>query len=172
MDKSVNGFSLLEIIVAMAIVAIMATQVPRLTRINYNQQEKFIAELNVLARNAYTLALVSGRPTQLFFDFESQIKKVTIRKESDKKNVENKAIFEIVQSEYGNNSLLWNDNFEIEKFIIDGKDEAIGASLKTVWFYIMPDGLSQQVTLVLRDESVGKSFELGLNPFFVQFVMV
>jgi prepilin-type N-terminal cleavage/methylation domain-containing protein len=166
------GFSLLEIIVAMAIVAVMATQVPRLTRINYNQQEKFVADLNMLARNAYTQAVVSGRPTQLFFDLESQVKKVTIRVDSDKKSAENKPIFETVQSDYGNDSLVWNDNFEIEKFIIDGKDEAVGANLKTVWFYIMPDGLSQQVTLVLRDEAVGRPFELELNPFFVQFVVV
>ncbi len=166
------GFSLLEIIVAMAIVAVMATQIPRLTRINYNQQEKFVADLNMLARNAYSHALVSGRPTQLFFDFESQIKKVTIRVESDKKaGAENKSVFETVQSDYGNDSLVWNDNFEVEKFIIDGKDEASGGKLKTVWFYIMPDGLSQQVTLVLRDEAVGKPLELELNPFFVQFVV-
>jgi len=158
------GFSLLEIIVAMAIVAVMATQIPRLTRINYNQQEKFVADLNMLARNAYTHALVSGRPTQLFFDFESQVKKIIIR-------VENKTVFEPVQSDYGNDSLVWNDNFEVEKFIIDGKDEAGGGKLKTVWFYIMPDGLSQQVTLVLRDEAVGKQLELELNPFFVQFVV-
>ena len=175
MDKSVNlkqsGFSLLEIIVAMAIVAVMATQIPRLTRINYNQQEKFVADLNMLARNAYTQALVSGRPTQLFFDFESTIKKVTIRVESDKKNTENKPLFEPVKSDFGNDWLIWNDNFEIEKFIIDGKDEATGGTLNTVWFYIMPSGLSQQVTLVMRDDAVGRSFELELNPFFVQFVV-
>jgi prepilin-type N-terminal cleavage/methylation domain-containing protein len=181
MDKSVNftqpsvfqpGFSLLEIIVAMAIIAVMATQIPRLTRINYNQQEKFFAELNMLARNAYTHALVSGRATQLFFDFTAQPKKVTIRVESDKKTgAENKPVFETVQSDYGNDSLEWNEQFVVEKFIIDGKDEAIGGKLKTVWFYIMPDGLSQQVTLVVRDEQVEKSFELELNPFFVQFVV-
>ncbi len=168
MDKSVSGFSLLEIIVAMAIVAVMATQIPRLTRINYNQQEKFVADLNMLARNAYTHALVSGRTAQLFFDFESQIKKITIRLESTSPD---KPVFEPVQSEYGNDSLVWNDNFEVEKFIIDGKNEASGGKLKTVWFYIMPDGLSQQVTLVVRDESAGRSLELELNPFFVQFVV-
>lgn len=184
MDKSINlkqsGFSLLEIIVAMAIVAVMATQIPRLTRINYNQQEKFIADLNMLARNAYTQAVVSGRPTQLFFDFESQIKKVTMRAAMDstslttsgqKSDQTNKSNFQTVQSEFGNDSLIWDDNFEVEKFIIDGKDEAIGGKLKTVWFYIMPDGLAQQVTLVLQDQAVGKSFELELNPFFVQFVV-
>ncbi len=115
MDKSItlqSGFSLLEIIVAMAIVAVMATQIPRLTRINYNEQEKFIAELNMLARNAYTHALVSGRTAQLFFDFESQIKKITIRLESTSPD---KPVFERVQSDYGNDSLVWNDNFEVEK---------------------------------------------------------
>lgn len=166
------GFSLVEIIVAMAIVAVMATQIPRLTRINYKHQDKLLADLNMLARNAYTHALITGRPTQLFFDFGSAVKSVGIRAETDKKNAENKPIFEPVNSEYGNDSFMWDTTFEIQKFVIDGKDEALGASLTTIWFYIMPDGLSQQVTMVLHDTQAGRPLQLELNPFFVQFTVV
>jgi len=102
----------------MAIVAIMATQIPRLTRFNYNQQEKLVANLNMLARNAYTHALVSGKVAQLFFDLKASPKKVIIRVATDKKEgAENKIVFENVRSGYGNDSMVWDDRFEIEKFI-------------------------------------------------------
>ena len=155
----------------------MATALPRLTRINYNRREKFIADLNMLTRTAHAHALITGKPVQLFFDL-SFPKKIMIRvpsqRSTDAQHARGSETFEPLTSEYGNNELVWDDHFDIQQFVIDGKDEAVGANLKTIWFYISPDGLAQQVTLVLKEhegETV-RTLTLEMNPFFVQFVAV
>ncbi len=167
---SLPGFSLIEILVAIAIVALMATQVPRLTRVNYNRQEKLVSNLNMLARNACTHALLSGKITQLFFDFSATPARVSIRQETDKKEgAHQKTVFDPVSSPTGNDSFIWDDSLKIERFIIEGKDEAAGGNLKTVWIYIMPDGIAQQATLTVRDDHTQQVSQFQLNPFFVQF---
>lgn len=171
------GLSLLEIIVAIAIVAVMVTQAPRLLRFNYTRQEALVADLNALARTAYVHALVGGRVTQLYFDFSASPATVSVRIETDvKEGAQDKAVFVPVASDYGNNSLVWDDRFAVESFIIEGKNEAVGGNLKTVWIYVMPHGLAQQALIGMRDKDMMSSAEssitLQLNPFFVQFMVV
>ncbi len=171
------GLSLLEIIVAIAIIAVMATQAPRLLRFNYTQQEALIANLNALARTAYVHALVSRKTTQLYFDFSTSPATVSVRIETDvKEGAQDKAVFVPVAADYGNNSFVWDDRFAIESFIIEGKNEAVGGNIKTVWVYVMPDGLSQQALIGVQDKdmvaSAGNPIFLQLNPFFVQFGVI
>ncbi len=168
------GFSFIEIMVAMMIVAIMASQIPRLTKTKRAVFDECVMRLNALALNAYNHALISGKITQLFFDLTTTPCRVHIRQETDKQEgPQQKTIYELVQSEFGNDSMIFDEQLNIEKFIIEGKDEMAGAgAAKTVWFYIMPDGTAQQVNIGIYDTETTMSSELQLNPFFVQFKVV
>lgn len=170
-----EGFSLIELMVVMALIGVMATQLPRLVRPNRDAEKKLITQLNSLAQHAYTYALMGGKATQLFFEFGDHAtpRKVSIRQESAKKDPDQKPVFEIIASEFGNDSFEWDQQFKVERFVIDNKDEAAGAgNLKTLWFYISPSGLAQQVTIALRNTETNALTELQLNPFFVQFKVV
>lgn len=171
LDSIKPGFSLIEILVAMMIIALMATLGPRLMRFNYDVEQKLVAQLNELMRNAQVHALIGGKNTQLFFDFTQTPARMQVRQITDKTEG-GKPVYQPIKSPYGNDTADWDSHFEIEKFIINGKDEASGGVLKTIWVYVAPDGLSQQALLVLRHKDTGRRVELQLNPFFAQFAEV
>ena len=101
----------------------------------------------------------------------------------------NKVYLEVVQSmespnkpksapmhiNYQTTSLEWPEQFQIQNFFIEGYDERARSARQNVFFfYIMPDGMAQDVIInlydtkdVLPDESP-RPVGLVLNPFSVQ----
>ena len=139
-----------------AIMGIVATGALRLTRSRSSEFEKFLVGLNSVAQNAYNYALMSGKTTQLFFEFDenaqdgSTPRRVSIRQDSGKKEgVDKKLVFTEVAADYGNDAFEWDTNYAIERFIVSDHDEASGgATLKTLWIYVMPNGLASRQPLL------------------------
>ena len=159
--------------VAVMIIGIMATQFPRLLRVSSTGPEQLLADLNALATQGYTRALITGKIHQLYFDFTALKPYITLRVANGTYNLQGDPECVPVDRAYGDAVKSWNDQFEIERFVINGTDEAAGAvSLKTIWIYIMPEGLAQTAEIVVRDRLTGARYGYTLNPFLVQFTAV
>lgn len=83
-----------------------------------------------------------------------------------------------MQADFNDNSFSWNDHkIKIKDVLINGKNAILssdGISDK-VWFFVVPDGNAQNVTINFRDEEESNKdgehsyYHLILNPFSVQF---
>jgi hypothetical protein len=105
-------------------------------------------------------------------------RRVTVEQETSKRDQEGNPIFKIKKGAYKRSLYEWPRQFEIKKFLVQGFDEMTrfggGRGTKQVWFYIIPDGLTQEVTIVCNDTKdktgrTARQFRLVLNPFTVQF---
>lgn len=151
------GFTLIEIVIVILIIGIItAMSIPRLFRSPVSQTEQFIGRLNSLMQEAVESAQQSGVSKRVFFTITG-------------KNV---AIQSIAGKQEGR-SIEIPDAVEINEAFINGKSAfALGAGEKRdLYLLINPDGISQEVRLILIDHAVrsrsprGGSYEFYLNPF-------
>jgi prepilin-type N-terminal cleavage/methylation domain-containing protein len=170
-----NGFSLIEILVVLGIIALLMTIVlPRFSSMLPGRDRKlFITNLNSLTRNAWQQALIQNKIHKVAVDFIAR--KMWLERETGVVK-DNAPEFARVKGAYTMNSCIIPKNIEIENFIVEGYDEkARSRTTYESWFYVMPDGLTQAVTINCIDKKqIGPGgrpahFGLVLNPFNAQF---
>jgi type II secretion system protein H len=168
------GFTLIEILVVLLIVAIMGSVIgPRLSpQTARMERDQFVTALNKLLRVATTQAVASQKLHQIYWQISERF--VEIRKHTGAYDRAGDPVCVPVNQLYGQEILKIPERFILKKFIIEGTNElAGGRALKEVWFYIVPDGIAQQVTISFVDthEEVSEAnrlLTLTLNPFTVQ----
>lgn len=151
-----------------------AAVVPFMQRMQTGYERKqFIARVNSLVQTAWQQALITGAVHRVLFNMAERT--AVVERDKTKSVLSKKLDFEPIAVE--NSSMKWPGSIEIRQFIIAGFDEmkrSTVRSTKTVWFYVIPDGMTQAVTIngVNKDELVEnkpKQFGLVLNPFLAQF---
>ena len=173
-----HGFTLLEIMIAIAIIGVvMAISVPYFRgRTPRYEREEFIAKVNSLAQVAWQHTLVTHTLHKVTFDLKNR--RASIAFAGHGAEVEKgEPTFTPLTAWHAPTSMVWDKRFKIRQFIINGFDEmARSAHRETVevYFYIMPDGIAQQVTinfLDTKDTINNKPRKVGLvlNPFTAQF---
>jgi prepilin-type N-terminal cleavage/methylation domain-containing protein len=164
--KNSRAFTLIEIMVVIAIIAVMATIVTPLfrgTNASY-ERRSFTASLNSLLFLGYQQALITHKIHAINCDFLRKIISLRVVESEGKDPVAAKI-------NYQQTSLEWPDQFEPKNFYLEGNDVLPGKS--TVWFYIMPDGLAQDVIINFFDtrdtlpSGDPRPVCLVLNPFFI-----
>lgn len=166
-----SGFSLLELIVVMTIIGVMATMIiPNLRRRSPDYERKqFISRLEGMVQYAWQRAIEGRKLHRVFVNVKKRTVSIQVKKE---KKI-GKDEFVPIKSFYLRSTYQWDTNLIIKNFYIDRKDQmALGSE---IWFFLMPDGLAQDVVLNMIDRKdtrgarQGRKFSLVLNPFTVQF---
>jgi type II secretion system protein H len=171
-----EGFSLIEILVAIMLVGIMATIVVPSFRAKDPRKERrqFFTELNTLTRLAWSYALVTGKVQRLVVDFTKGT--LQLQEATDKKDEKGEPVF-VASKGYIQRTVTWPKQLQIQNFYIEGFDEMErfgGRPTGTVWFFVTPQGLAQPVTMNIVDTSdrsrgSARPISLVLNPFSAQF---
>lgn len=168
------GFSFIEIMVVILLLGIMATVlIPNLNRLRpgYNRR-LFVTELNNLLLFAWRNALITQRLHRLLFDVQKR--KVRVQVEGEEQGKEKK--FYDIPVQYTKTEYQWPESITLKELFV-GKEEQLarpGIKTETTWFYIVPEGMSQEVVINALDSSnidaSGKEKQIGLviNPFTVQ----
>jgi prepilin-type N-terminal cleavage/methylation domain-containing protein len=173
-----QGFTLIEILIAVALMTIMAmVVVPNLSKKSAGQERiAFIARLNSLTRLAWQNALVQNKLHRVVFDFKK--KTAVLEQETNQKDSKGQPKFEPVKVTYVDTVLSWPEFLQIKNFYIEGFDELsrfAGRDTGQTWFFVVPDGLTQKVTINVADskdrDAGGRPKKIGLvlNPFNAQF---
>jgi prepilin-type N-terminal cleavage/methylation domain-containing protein len=173
-----SGFTLIEILIAMAIVALIAVAVaPNLSRRTPEYERKqLISQLNSFTQLAWHQAMATGKVHKIIFNLGAQ--QVELQRETNKKADNGEALFEPIPRLYFSQSFAWPPAFQIKQFIVEGSDlmdRYVGRSSDKVWFFVIPEGLTQAVTINLFDtkdllqNKKPRPVGLVLNPFSAQF---
>lgn len=170
-----GGFTLIELMIGIAIIGFIASMIaPLLGPAQAGEtRKKFISDLNSLVQLGWQQAVVSGKVHRVFFNIKERI--AFVEKELNA-NDATKPTFAPLKQMVTASRFSWPDSLDIKQFIIEGSDEMkrFSSGAKEVWFYIIPDGLTQQVTINLLDKEKNidnKPVRVGLvlQPFIAQF---
>ena len=154
------------------ILGIMATLV--VSRIAFRGPRDIDLVVNNISRvtqAGYERAVLTGVLHRVFFDFSTEAPEFRLEmlKDADKNKELKDQTFEPVQIAYNTTRVAWPENIVIKNFYIKTIDEA-ARGLKTAWFFIMPEGFSQEIVINMVDEKNRDERGLVLNPFTVRFV--
>lgn len=167
------GFTILEIMIVIAIIGLtLAVVIPRMSRNDNKQFDELVSGFQAVVQFGYTNALTTRALHRIFFDIPHH--KIRLEKSTGKANAQNKLDFEPVQLSNVKTEIPLEERFEVRHFVIQGKDEmakAVGATTNEMWFFIMPEGLVQEVSLVIYDEETNRQKTLTINPFTAQFTV-
>jgi prepilin-type N-terminal cleavage/methylation domain-containing protein len=170
------GFTLIEIMVAIAIVVVLATIViPAIKPRNpANERTLFITQFNALLRAAVHMGAKTNKTQRVVVNLEKRI--VSLETETDKKDDKGEPVYAPTKGLSSKRVITIPKNLQIKNLYIEGADEMerFESSTKTAWFFITPEGRAQQVTINIidiQDKIKGKPRVLGLvlNPFSAQF---
>jgi prepilin-type N-terminal cleavage/methylation domain-containing protein len=159
----IAAFSLIELIIVVAIIGLMATIfVPNLQIFKKRQADKeFIASLNYISKLASDNATNTGKLHRVVFDLDNA--KIFVEQQEDDN---------FVKSESANLTNAGTfEGIEIVNIFINGIDEMqlkSGESKKnTVWYFVVPNGLTQEVII---NYDVGQAQKnLVIDPFSARF---
>ena len=169
--KNKPGLSLIELMVAIAIVALLATIVaPNLRKKPDHKRKNFITQLNSLIKFASNNAVKTGKKHKVEFNLSSN--KIFLQKEKKKETFKN------IKRKHQATSIKFPKNILLKNVFIKGVDEMTrhGGNKKTntFWFFIFPNRFTQPVIINAVDtfdkrDNKPKMFSLMLNPFSAQF---
>lgn len=175
----VVGFSLMELVVVIAILGTVAIAIPRfMGRTSLYKRHQFIRNFGTLVARGWQRAISTGQVHKIFIDYAH--KRVELQSLADQSDKNFKPQFTPVRSDYNGNFITWPKNFVLKNLIINGHDEVtsygFGNTFKDGWFYISSSGIIQDVIINFLDEDekvAGKSrpVSLVINPFTAQLTV-
>jgi len=171
-----QGFTLIELLIVFTIIGMIAavTITNFRGRTPMNERNTALAKLNGLTRFAWQNALTENKMHRVVFKIPEEVSLQIAT--GDYKLDE--PVFMPLERDYADTTLEWPEQLEIKQFLIGQKDamkDIAGRSKGTIWFFIMPDGLAQDVIINFIDtkdvlpDGTPKKFGLVLNPFSSQF---
>ncbi len=172
-----SGFSLLELLIVIMIIGILGTMiVPNFQRSTPRyERESFIARFNSLVQFGWQQGLLTHKTHRVTVDVGK--KEISLTVESNEKDKSGEGLFKPLVNPVQDASFIIPDQIVIKQFFIEGFDMmAKFAQSKTasVWFYIIPDGMVQNVVINFNDtkdllNDHVRPIGLVLNPFSAQF---
>jgi len=171
------GFSLLELLIVIAIMGILgAVLMPNFQQTTPRyERELFIARFNTLVQYGWQQALINHKIHRVNVDVGK--KTVTLVVDAGEKDKAGEIVFKPIVNSAEDTSFTIPDQITIKQFFIEGFDMMTKfgrSSTASVWFYIIPEGMVQNVVINFNDtkdlrDNQQRPVGLVLNPFSAQF---
>jgi len=172
-----RGFSLLELLVVIAIIGILSAVImPNIQRSTPRyEREEFIARFNTLVQYGWQQSLITHMVHRVHVDVAKKMITLTIA--TDEKDKSGEPVFKPIPDAAYDTECVIPEQILIKQFFIEGFDmmTKFGRSKSaSVWFYIVPEGMVQNVVINFMDtkdvrDDQPLSVGLVINPFTAQF---
>jgi prepilin-type N-terminal cleavage/methylation domain-containing protein len=171
------GFSLLEILIVVALIGVLGAAVmPNLKRSTPRyEREEFIARFNALAQLAWQQALITNKAQQISVDVEKKV--IFLLSATGDIDRAGEPVFKAPMGLVRDTSLPIPDQIVFKHVFVEGFDmmgKFTGKKTAEIWFYVVPEGMAQDVIVNFVDTKDTKNdaprpVGLVLNPFNAQF---
>lgn len=168
------GFGLFELVIVLALIAgLGAMMVPNLFRNQAMAEKKqFMVDFKKILQVAVKSAVYESKVVQVYCNFENHeavLKEFDPESNEDSKHKKFKLFSDTVKGA----RIVWPENVEVKNFVVNQKDEVLSsAKLQDVWFYVMPDGTAQPVTVncVYQNDLQERDtpFSFVISPFYAK----
>ena len=172
-----RGFSLLELLVVIAIIGILSAVImPNIQRSTPRyEREEFIARFNTLVQYGWQQSLVTHLLHRINVDVGKKV--ITLTVATDQKDKSGEFVFKPIPDAVYDTECVIPEQIVIKQFFIEGFDmmtKFAQSKTASVWFYIVPEGMVQNVVINFMDtkdirDDQPLSVGLVLNPFTAQF---
>jgi prepilin-type N-terminal cleavage/methylation domain-containing protein len=176
--KTKTGFSLLELLIVIAIIGVLGSIImPNMRRVAPRyEREEFIARFNALTQLGWQQALMHNKLQQIMVDVGKR-RIALLAATGEKSRVGGEPVFKPDTSLAQSTVLVIPDQINIKQFFIEGYDmmaKFTTSKTEEVWFYIIPEGMAQDVVVNFVDtkdtkDEAPRPVGLVLNPFTAQF---
>jgi prepilin-type N-terminal cleavage/methylation domain-containing protein len=172
-----RGFSLLELLVVIAIIGILSAVImPNIQRSTPRyEREEFIARFNTLVQYGWQQSLATHLLHRINVDVGKKV--ITLTVATDQKDKSGEFVFKPIPDAVYDTECVIPEQIVIKQFFIEGFDmmtKFARSKTASVWFYIVPEGMVQNVVINFMDtkdvrDDQPLSVGLVLNPFTAQF---
>jgi len=166
-----KAFSLIELLIVVAIIGLMATvAIPNLNIFKKKQTEnQFLSSINYITKLAWDNASNTNLMQRVVFNFDEKTIQLEQLEKSEQKT-ESKSEYKLLDGQFFDTKVQMGD-VEIKNIYINGLDEmklkTEESSKNTVWFYIVPNGLTQEVLINYDINEAPRHLEI--DPFTANF---
>ncbi len=160
-----TGFTLIELVVVLVMLGLLITiAIPNFRRIPDRERKEFALHLNTLTSYALQRAIEQRKIHKVLFNVAQR--KISLEQEI-RKTASGEREFKPIKSTYLRSTCTWSDRLIIKNFYIDKEDKTqLVGKLSEVWFFVMPDGITQEVIINIVDkQDRSREFSLEVNPF-------
>lgn len=135
--------------------------------------KSFSSSVENITSFAWQQALITHKLHAVFFDFQANTAYVQI--ETENVNPAGKPIMKDVSTKFSRARIKIPDSIIFSKFVIQGVDEMSDGKIKNAYFFIMSNGISQEISISFADKNYrlrGKPRykTMTLNPFTARFI--
>jgi prepilin-type N-terminal cleavage/methylation domain-containing protein len=152
-----SGFTLIELVLVIALIAVVTgLMLPRLRRRESSVGQDFIVRLNAFVQEGAQTAQQTASAQTITFNFGSNV----LERSPEQARIP-------LPSE-----------LEFTDIIVNGESQLSSGKVTKTFFYILPDGTTQEVRILFRDQEQDTripgsgQYELVLNPFTAQFKLL
>lgn len=170
MQNNQSGISFIEILVALLMISILLSiTMPMFqSKKNRPEQKKLFTNFQNIVEYASNRAIIQKKTHKVIWDLNAHTLSLAEYSADKEEEADIHQRFNILPTS-SETSITIPDFVEVKNFFINQKDDkSFNDSMNQIWFYLMPDGSCQPVTINLENnnESSYHQYAFTINPFY------